>query len=289
MINHQNDIDNIHDMTDQDILNGLNGMGVKIGINEFKNAAVRNGTPTALAETWSGLPYLQDLSYDFLFEAALELWKRHLDHIKCPEILSDFIYDTIDIYDNNFNELNQTVLLDIYKRIKRIYHDFYKEDGSPDTELYRKVNEYTHHNFEGFLLDIPFEFERNGLIDEAVSIGRWFAEISPYPEIFLRDIGCILANAGRREEAMKQIRENMRKFPSDVWVTIMAGDTMYTLGETKTAEEFFLKALEISNRKYDKEGALERLIEFYRKMGMEEKAAIYELEYKALIDSSKPV
>lgn len=285
MIDYQNNINDIQGMTDQDILSELNSIGIEISIREFRNAAVKSGTPTALAEIWSKLPYAQQISWDFLFETALELWKRHLSHIKCPEILSDFVYDTIDIYDNNFNELNKIVLLGIYERIKKIYHDLIREDGSPDTDLYCKVNEYTLHNFEGFLLDIPFEFERNGLIDEAVSIGRWFAEISPYPEIFLRDIGCILANAGKREEAMKQIRENLRKFPSDVWVTIMAGDAMYTLGETKAAEEFFLKALEISYKRYEKEGALERLIEFYKKMGMEEKAAVFELEYRALIDS----
>lgn len=285
MIDHQNDIDNIHDMTDQDILNGLNSMGIETSIHEFKHTAVRTGTPTALAEVWSKLPYPREISWDFLFETALELWKRHLSHMKCPEILSDFIYDTIDIYDNNFNELNKTVLLDIYERIKKIYHDLIGKDGNPDTDLYRKVNEYTQHNFEGFLLDIPFEFERNGLVDEAVSIGRWFAEISPYPDMFLRDIGCILANAGRKEEAMRQIKENLRKFPSDVWVTIMAGDAMYTLGETKVAEEFFLNALELSNKRYEKEGALERLIDFYTKMGMKEKAIMFELEYRAIVGS----
>jgi tetratricopeptide (TPR) repeat protein len=285
MIDYQNDIDNIQGMTDRDILSGLNSLGIEISIPEFKNVAAKTGTPTALAEIWSKLPYAQKTSWDFLSETTLELWKRHLSHIKCPEILSDFICDTIDIYDNNFHELNKTILLDIYERIKKIYHDLIREDGSPDIDLYCEVNEYTQHNFETFLLDIPFEFERNGLIDEAVSIGRWFAEISPYPEIFLRDIGCILASAGRRKEAMRQIRKDLRKFPSDVWITIMAGDAMFALGETKAAEEFFLKALEISSKRYEKEDALERLIDFYKKMGMREKAMVFELEYRTVIDS----
>ncbi len=292
MINHQNDTHDVYDvgdMIDKDILDKLNTIGIRVTIDEFKDAAIRAGTPTALASIWSKVFSLQKLSFDFLFEAILVLWKRHLNHIKCPEVLSDFVYDTIDIYDNNFDELNRTVLLDIYERIRKLYHDLHREDGSPDTRLYDKVNEYTLHNLENFLLDIPFEFERNGLIDEAVSIGRWFAEITAYPEIFLRDTGCILANAGRKEEAMKQIRENLRKFPSDARVMILAGDAMYTLGETTAAEEFFLKALEMSNKKYDKESALERLIDLYNKMGMKEKATIFELEYRSLIDSLKPL
>jgi uncharacterized protein YecA (UPF0149 family) len=66
---------------------------------------------------------------------------------------------------------------------------------------------------------------------------------------------------------------------------INAGDAFYSLGN-KRAEEFFIKAYEMAgDSKYDKAGALERLIDFYRWQGMEEKARIFEEEYRALIAS----
>lgn len=84
-------------------------------------------------------------------------------------------------------------------------------------------------------------------------------------------MGCILAGAGRKEEALKQIEENLKMFPDDVWVLINAGDALYTLGEPK-AKEYFLKAYEIAgDNKDDKEGALVRLIDFYKWQGDREK------------------
>lgn len=41
------------------------------------------------------------------------------------------------------------------------------------------------------------------------------------PPIFLGDLAVILAEGGRRNEALKQIEANLARFPSDVWVAIV--------------------------------------------------------------------
>lgn len=103
-------------------------------------------------------------------------------------------------------------MLKIYKVIEKFYQYCLKEDRSPDIEFYNSVIEDGLYDIEYFLLDMPFRFARYGLIDEAVNIGRWFSDFSDHPDNFLRDIGCILAEAGRREEAIQQIEENLRSF-----------------------------------------------------------------------------
>ena len=67
---------------------------------------------------------------------------------------------------------------------------------------------------------MPFEFARHKLVDEAINIGRWFADISSQPANFLRDAGCILAEARREAEAIRRIEENLKRFPNDIWVVI---------------------------------------------------------------------
>lgn len=96
-------------------------------------------------------------------------------------------------------------------------------------------------------------------------------------------MGWILARAGREEETLRQIEENLERFPEDVWVTINAGDVLYAFGD-KRAEEYFLKAYEMAEQnKYDRIGALERLIDFYESQGIKEKAVAFRAEYDRLV------
>lgn len=277
-------IRNINDMTDEEIFSKLDAMGVSCGVEGFKAGALEAGTPTALANQWSGMYGVREQQDDFLYEAAFELWKRHMGHIKCPEMLAEFIDETINMYTGDTEEHDSAFLLSIYERTREFYNNLLKEDGSPDIDLYNELSWEAYNDFEGFFLNIPHDLAQHGLIDEAVNIGRWFAGLSSRPENFLRDAGCILAEAGRKDEALIQIDENIRRFPSDIWVVINAGDAMYSLAEMEQAGKYFLNARGIASDKNDKLAVLERLVDLYGETGDMERAAAFDLEYKALLD-----
>ena len=202
-------------------------------------------------------------------------------------MLAVFIDETINMYLEKPEEHDHASLQNIYDRIKEFYNNLLSEDQTPDFELFNWLTLLAYNDIEGFLLSFPFELARHGLADEAVNIDRWFADISSQPQNFLRDMGCILAEAGRRQEAFLQIEENLERFPNDVWVIINAGDAMDSLEEKERAEKLYLKAYGMAGSRYDKADVIQRLIEFYREAGIMEKAEAYESEYKALTESSK--
>ncbi len=274
-------LNDVKRMNDKEILDELQAIGVPTNFEDFKKAALKAGSPSMLSDEWASLYKIKGRAEDFLYEACLELWKRNLSNVKCAEVVQDSICDVISYYED-IHTHNKDTLLKVYRGIEKFYHFCLKEDGSYDPEFYNEINADAYYDIEGFLLQMPYEFARYGLVDEAINIGRWFAEISRQPENFYRDMGCILAEAGRREEAIKQIEENLKRFPDDVWVVINAGDAYYSLGDKK-AEEFFLRGYEMAgDNKYDKAGALERLIDFYRWQGMEERVMASEEEYLRL-------
>ena len=276
----------IREMTDIEIIDELSSIGIETTIDEFKEEAISTGSPTELANMWK--TYLKKRAReDFLYEAAFELWRRHLSDVKCPEMLAVFIDETINMYLEKPEEHDHASLQNIYDRIKEFYNNLLSEDQTPDFELFNWLTLLAYNDIEGFLLSFPFELARHGFVDEAVNIDRWFADISSQPQNFLRDMGCILAEAGRRQEAFLQIEENLERFPNDVWVIINAGDAMDSLEEKERAEKLYLKAYGMAGSRYDKADVIQRLIEFYREAGIMEKAEAYEAEYKALTQSSK--
>lgn len=274
---------NIKDMTDEEIIKWLENMGIAVSVEEFKEEALKAGSPTDLADYWKVLFGLRNNKEDFLYEASFELWRRHLSDVKCPEMMALFIDETVNMYMDKPYEHDRLSLLKIYERIKEFHQDLLKEDGSTDADLYNRLTLLTCNDFEAFLVTIPCQFTRKGLVDEAIDIGRWFANLSSQPENFMRDAGCILADAGRRGEALLQVDENLQRFPHDIWVIINAGDALCAIGEKERAEKVFMKAYEMAEKQYDKAGVIERLIDLCRETGRMEKAAAYEKEFNDLM------
>ena len=272
------------DLTDGEILEKLSEGGIEITLDDFKSEAMKAGSPEMLAGNWAYMYGVRSGEEDsFLYSAVFELWRRHLGYEKrTPEIVSDFIDDIINTYEDSPEAHEQYFLLNIYERVREFYHKLLKEDGSPDIDLYNDMTWYARNDFDGFLLSIPHELSRHGLTDQAVNIGRWFSALSGQPQNFLRDTACILADAGRREEAMMQIEENIMRFPEEMWVIINAGDAMYSLGEKESAERYFLRAKKMVVTRSDHMVVLERLLDLYRELGMKDRALVIEDEIRAL-------
>ncbi len=269
----------VEKMSDNEILEQLANMGVNANIDTFKENAIKIGSPNGLASVWS------ESASEFFYKAARKLWEIHLSDIKCPELLADFASEVIAKYNENAETLDRTILLDIYEKMKKLYSDLLENDGNPDIGLFDKVNsDELDGELEVFVLDLPLELSRFGLVDEAVNIGRRFANFSENQEVLLRDIGCILAKAGRKEDALKQIKINLLRFPTDIWVVINAGDAMQSLEDLKAAEEYFLKAQRMAVEEDVKVAVLERLIHLHRMTGNEEKARKCEDELAELTE-----
>ncbi len=272
------------DLTDGEILEKLSEGGIEITLDDFKAEAMKAGSPEMLAGNWAYMYGIRSADEDtFLYGAIFELWRRHLGYEKrTPEMLAEFIDDIVNSYEESHEAHEQYFLLNIYERVREFYHKLLKEDGSPNIDLYNDLTWYARNDFEGFLLSIPHEISQHGLTDEAVNIGRWFASFSSQPQNFLRDTACILADAGRREEAILQIEENTMRFPEDMWVIINAGDAMYSLGEKESAERYFLRAKKMVLTRSDNMVVLERLLDLYRELGMKDRAFVIEDEIRAL-------
>jgi hypothetical protein len=61
--------------------------------------------------------------------------------------------------------------------------------------------------------------------------------------MFANDVAVILAEAGRGEEALDRVEQNLRRFPNDIWTQIHAGDVQLALLDRSRAERAFRDAL----------------------------------------------
>lgn len=83
----------------------------------------------------------------------------------------------------------------------------------------------------------------------------------------------ILAEAGRRDEALTQVNENLTRFPEDPWISIKSGDAYKALGELKEAKTLYHRGLDLAGEDgYTRNGALERLLPLLEGMGLEREA-----------------
>lgn len=132
---------------------------------------------------------------------------------------------------------------------------------------------------QGWLVDIPFSLARHGFIDEAATIGSRYAEITE-ADNFLADRAIILAEAGRREEALAQLTENFLCFPDDPWVVLKGGDVHEALEQPEQAERLYRLGLELAgDDDYTRAGAIERLVALLDEAGRwEESEAIFAAE-----------
>ena len=282
----------IEERTDEELLGILKELHIEADTPAFRASGIEAGSPRILAGRWSGLHDLNWRDEDLLNDVIRELWDRYLSDLPSVDSILKLINDTISLHaeysKKHGRKFTKEFLSEIYERLVEFHQYLSKEDGSPNRELFQEVEADTD-DLEGFLLERIFELARYGLVDEAVNTGRWFSQISSQPENFLRDVGCVLAEAGRREEALEQIEENLRRFPDDVWVVINAGDARYSLGDVKEAEEYFLRGRELATTSYDRLGALERLIDLSVSMGDTSKTEEYEKEYRAITEPDESV
>ncbi len=107
---------------------------------------------------------------------------------------------------------------------------------------------------EIWLMELPMALASRGLVAEAVSVGESLAALDlDNAAMFASDVAVILAEAGRGEEALARVQENLRSFPGDFWTQVHAGDVYLALSDLAAAERAFRAALVMARTRGDVE------------------------------------
>ncbi len=108
---------------------------------------------------------------------------------------------------------------------------------------------------DAWLTDLPMALAHAGLVDEAVSVGDALAALDGEEQaMFANDVAVILAEAGRGEDALARVEQNLRRFPDDLWTQIHCGDVHLALSDRQGAEQAFRDALAIAKAHGDAPG-----------------------------------
>ena len=116
---------------------------------------------------------------------------------------------------------------------------------------------------EGLLvrvLGLPLELAAASEFELGLAVARAFsfaarAELSG-------DIAVILASAGRRDEALAQVEQNLSAAKNPYVAEAKAGDTYRALGELDAAEAYYRRALAVATNESDRSEAVLRITSF---------------------------
>ncbi len=108
------------------------------------------------------------------------------------------------------------------------------------------------------LLDLPLSLSLIGDYDSALALCRAMSFIDP--DLCGGDVAVILARAGRREEALAQVEQNLSVAKDEALAEAKAGDTHRALGDLAAAEAYYRRSLAVSRVPSDRLHALLRLV-----------------------------
>lgn len=115
------------------------------------------------------------------------------------------------------------------------------------------------------IVELPLGLVSVGEFDRALAVARAFAFVAP--ESFDGDIAIILAEAGKREEALAQLASNAEEFPDSFVTVLKAGAAYEALGDGPAAEASYRKASTLAEEEDEKEEALNQLAGFLEDAG----------------------
>jgi hypothetical protein len=144
-----------------------------------------------------------------------------------------------------------------------------------DAERFWAVEEACEGDLLGLLLVLPLVLADAGMVAEADALALALSFVEPGH--FLADRAVLLAEAGQREAALAQVRENLESLADDAWVEIKAGNVYAILGEPGEAEALFRAALEHTLDPEERAAAVEELSALLRGQQREAEASALEV------------
>ncbi len=263
----------------KDILKELGELGLEMDEEIYRHEADEFAGPNEIAEHWiQGISKAPGRWADYLHFAGRELWRRFLPERPTIEFvvqeLTEYMCDETGYQDFEDPEMDIHELMDLLGRLDACIEEIQDRDGRDREEIIDGI--YKEYNFDlrYWLITVPMDLESAGYVDAAVDICRRYAFLDPGN--MLGDRGQILASAGRHQEALEQVKENLQDLADDPWVLIKAGDVYRDCGDPDKALELFNRAMDMTDDVYTKDGARERLIPLYHRLGKPEEAEALE-------------
>jgi len=256
----------------EEIVATLAGLNIHADGIRFREMASAHGSPDAVADAWEAGSTAAGIWEDYVWMAAVTLWERWTPDLFCVDVFVDQYLPLEAFRDDapaNREEAEQH-----WRMAQAVMDLVAPSDGEPRLDLLDELTEHSTVDIGWWLGEIPFALARFGMVDEAVELCGRMAAVREV-ENFLGDRAVILAEAGRKEEALRQVEKNLARFPDDAWVRIKAGDVYRELGDAAAAEASYRHALErtpAAGSSYDRDGAVERLICILDETGRSEEA-----------------
>jgi len=148
-----------------------------------------------------------------------------------------------------------------------------------DEERFWALEEACEGDLLGLLLVLPLILADAGMVAEGDVLALALAFVEPAH--FLADRAVLLAEAGQREAALAQVRENLDSMGDDVWVQTQAGKVYAILGDAGEAEALFRAALEHAPEHAERASAVEHLSALLRAQHRDPEAAALEAAEQA--------
>ena len=256
------------------ILEGLREEGLPLDEDTFRVEAGEVSDPDELVSLWAQrIDRGPGRWEDFFQLAARELWRRLLPDRDYFEWFVDdweaYLGKRQERPEKKWTPADMPELATMLDRLDRFLETLSLNHGLPKQEILDGFSNEYNYELLSWLIELPLELAGDGFLDQAVETARRYAFADP--KNFLGDLGWILAEAGRCEEALSQIEENLNNYPDDPWMVIKAGDVLDLCGQAERAERLYLQALGMTEDKYTLDGAIERLVPLYEQWGKPEK------------------
>jgi hypothetical protein len=148
-------------------------------------------------------------------------------------------------------------------------------DGSRLSLLERAVDA----DLLSYLVELPRDLADAEMVDAGLELASSLASLAP--ESFLGVRAVILAQAGRREEALGQLVHNLESLTVDAGVQLDAAEAYSALGDDERAEALLRQALDGTDDPYDRAEVVALLAELLLKQGRNAESAALLAEARA--------
>jgi tetratricopeptide (TPR) repeat protein len=115
------------------------------------------------------------------------------------------------------------------------------------------------------VLELPGALVGVGELESALAVAHAFTFVAP--ESCNADVAIILAESGKREEAVTQLEANVAQFPDSFLTVIKSGAALEALGTPEGAEAAYRRALILAEDESEHEAAFEQLTGLLEDMG----------------------
>ena len=273
----------------EEIFTQLREYGLAVDEETCRREAEECDEPSLLAEQWIERVKMESGDWeDFIHVAVRELWRRFFPDRDCVEFLVDDLMNhmelDVDTPRSPLTEAEVRAIMRDLDRLDALLEARRQGESMSLRDLFHEIFDSYPGDVSGWLLELPMELSWAGFADEAVTIARRYAFLDP--SNMLGDVGFILASSGRCQEALAQVEDNLRNMSDDAWILIKGGDVFADCGQPERAVELYRQALAMAEDGHTREGAYERLVPLYERLGrLEDAEELSKERYKERADA----